>query len=331
MSVKGIFKTLLAGICIPVIFMLLVEYYTVSVAAPKIRGLAQITLRNSCDYFAQETYKTNGGNGYQLVGLNGVRPMSLNGVFYPGNADTTYTNLYKSSASFKEYIDRYRHYWRRLNLLGYGLGLGGSVSDSEKKLAQYYVDDKLTPLNLGVAYLDKDTLTKIFRWEYTLAMTQGKNTMITNGSDGDYVLYQGFRIYYDTIRITSINYKVYDLLNTVDAQEFNELTNIDVASYVSKAQISSSDERRYVMVAKLDISMRIGYEGVTPLKRLMQWAFARDANKFSDNSSSLYGRDTNSLNAVNGRNEDTITTTNNNFSSNGQYELQNELIYYIIR
>ena len=346
--IKLVFKSIVLTITLTILTMFIIEYHNISVASPSVKSLAQMSLKQSCQYFAQETYKrgngtkSSSGNGYQLVGYNGVTPTNLSGNFYTGSPTSDYNILYKSSA-FKDYISKYRQYWRRLNILGYGLGLGGNINESEKVLADYYVQDMLTPLNIGIAYIDKDTVTKIFRWEYVLSLMNGQPDMLISDSTGSYVKYKGFRIYYDTIKVTNVDYTVYDLLNSADATKFKALTNMDVDGYISKSKIKGNDERRYVMVAKLDYTMKVGYEGITPIKRMMQWAFNTEAAK-KNNATDIgidmtYSRKSDSwdnssftgkTSLSGGRNED-AAVNNAKASNDDAYGLASDIIYYIIR
>lgn len=360
-GVKSIFKALVGTMTIMIISFFVIEYYNISVASPQIKSMTQVALTQSCQFFAQESYKGNGergGNAYQIVGYNGFEDSTLNGRFYSTSADTAYNTMYTNSDEFKNYIRNVQmelgnNTWRNLNLLGYAMGIpySGTLKTGEATLANYYLQDKLTPLNIGVAYLDKPTLTKIFRWELVNILMNGEREMVipsnTGNSDLNYVLYKGFRVYYNTIRLDDITYKIYNLHNTSQAEEFEKLTNIDVANYLAKSNIGTNDERQYVMVATLNYNMRVGYEGITPIRRAFQWAFNAEMDSPSrsdDVLSNVKGRDASNwengavggettLSAVGARNEDMVTsgggTNFNNVS--GAYNIDNTIIYYIVR
>lgn len=361
MGVKTIFKSIIGTMTIIIVSFFVMEYYNISVAAPQLKTMTQVALRQSCQYFAQESYKNGSGNGYQLVGSNGFADPSLNGIFYHGNTEAVYNSLYKNSSEFSSYYNLMTNtlgnkLWRNLGLLGHSMGKSCpfSLRAGEETLGKYYLDDMLTPLNIGVIYLDKKTINNIFRWELVNILKNGVDEMIvpsdnpTNDS-GAYVLFKGFRIYYNTIKVTNIKYKVYDLLSETSANEFNKLTNIDVENYIAHSKISGNDERRYVAVATLDYSMNVGYEGITPVKKAFEWAFNRETKTLQkdDNAESIEkvrGRNESSWNASNGssslneigvRNEEFVKKVDlaNNFNNtNGEgYNLDNTIIYYIIR
>lgn len=358
-GVKTIFKALIGTVTIMIISFFVIEYYNISVASPQLKTMTQVALRQSCQFFAQESYKSGDGSGnaYQIVGKGGFADASLNGQFYLSTPEATYDKLYKNSNAFKLYMQDARNKlgsntWRNLNLLGYAMGMGysGSLKQGEDVLAKYYLEDMLTPLNIGVAYLDRETVTKIFRWELVNILRNGQQDMIvqenSSSPDTNYVLYKGFRVYYNTIKVTDIKYTIYNLLDTNEAKKFTELTNIDVDEYLSHANITGNDERRFVSVATLNYSMRVGYEGITPVQRAFQWAFNRENNAShasGDAMEDVRGRQESSweanaftgetsLSAVGARNADMVDTTTDNFNNlSGAYNLDNTIIYYIVR
>lgn len=363
MGVKTIFKALIGTMTIMITSFFIIEYYNISVASPQLKTMTQVALRQSCQFFAQESYKSGNGSGnaYQIQG-NGFSDATLSGQFYLSSPEATYNKLYKNSSDFKQYITDVRNTlhsktWRNLHLLGYAMGMGTGSGDSlkagEETLAKYYLEDMLTPLNIGIVYLDRETVTKIFRWELVNILMNGQNEMIiqenADNPDTNYVLYKGFRVYYNTIKVTGINYEIYNLIDTESAKKFEELTNIDVEEYLSHSNILAGDERQYVTVATLDYSMRVGYEGITPVKRAFQWAFNRESdsdNKYvaGDPINSVRGREENSwqqngivggetsLSAVGAHNADMVDSNLDNFNnSSGAYTLDNTIIYYIVR
>ena len=347
MSVKSIFIALISTIVITLSSMVLMEMFNADTSGPILTSITKLPLQQSCQYFAQESYKNNSGNGYQLQAYGGAAPSSLNGRFYVGiNDKEVYRHLYANSRDFQSFINTYRDNWRRLNILGYGLGYGGSINEGEDVLAKYYTDDMITPLNMGICYLDKTTLEKIFRWELVLALMNGSNDMIisNHGDDTDYVLFKGYRIYYNTIKITDIKYKVYDLFNSSDAKEFESLTHIDVENYLSQSGIDSDDERAKIMIAEPEFTMRVGYEGITPIKRIIAWVLNTSRNSGDDAKYVQYRREEatgpefsgeTTLSRVGARNEDVSALNGNNFSSTADpgtgYGVKDTIIYYIVR
>jgi hypothetical protein len=151
--------------------------------------------------------------------------------------------------------------------------------------------------------------------------------VITNPADGSnpYVVYKGFRIYYNSIYVDNPSYRAYDLFNATDKKDFEKLTNIDTDRYILNARINENDERRYVVVASMKYKVRVGYEGITPIKRLFQWVVnTGDDERFDTNR--WQGETT--LSRAGARNEDFFGSGLNYDSSVG---VGNKIIYYIIR
>lgn len=328
-GIKSIFKILIGVILFMTIGMFIVELYNITIASELLKSTAHTTLSKSCDYFAQESYKNGSGNAYQLVGYDNSVDTSLNGQFYFGSTEQVYDRLYTNSGSFANYVNSFKDKFRKLKVLGKGLGItGDALLDGEDTIASDYRQGLVTPLNIGIAYLDRDTVNKIFKWELVAVLSAGNPDMvITNPADGSnpYVVYKGFRIYYNSIHVDNPSYRAYDLFNATDKKDFEKLTNIDTDRYILNARINENDERRYVVVASMKYKVRVGYEGITPIKRLFQWVVnTGDDERFDTNR--WQGETT--LSRAGARNEDFFGSGLNYDSSVG---VGNKIIYYIIR
>ena len=328
-GIKSIFKILIGVILFMTIGMFIVELYNITIASELLKSTAHTTLSKSCDYFAQESYKNGSGNAYQLVGYDNSVDASLNGQFYFGSTEQVYDRLYANSGSFANYVNSFKDKFRKLKVLGKGLGIiGDALLDGEDTIASDYRQGLVTPLNIGIAYLDRDTVNKIFKWELVAVLSAGNPDMvITNPADGSnpYVVYKGFRIYYNSIYVDNPSYRAYDLFNATDKKDFEKLTNIDTDRYILNARINENDERRYVVVASMKYKVRVGYEGITPIKRLFQWVVnTGDDERFDTNR--WQGETT--LSRAGARNEDFFGSGLNYDSSVG---VGNKIIYYIIR
>jgi len=328
-GIKSIFKILIGVILFMTIGMFIVELYNITIASELLKSTAHTTLSKSCDYFAQESYKNGSGNAYQLVGYDNSVDTSLNGQFYFGSTEQVYDRLYTNSGSFANYVNSFKDKFRKLKVLGKGLGItGDALLDGEDTIASDYRQGLVTPLNIGIAYLDRDTVNKIFKWELVAVLSAGNPDMvITNPADGSnpYVVYKGFRIYYNSIYVDNPSYRAYDLFNATDKKDFEKLTNIDTDRYILNARINENDERRYVVVASMKYKVRVGYEGITPIKRLFQWVVnTGDDERFDTNR--WQGETT--LSRAGARNEDFFGSGLNYDSSVG---VGNKIIYYIIR
>lgn len=204
--------------------------------------------------------------------------------------------------------------WRDLDKLAYALGVGNitgiNLTEEEIEDGKRQKESKMTALNIGATYLDKTTVTNICRYQLASTLmnnipsnlvlnTNTENDGISGpayskvntsvkGADKPYVKFNGFWIYWDTFDITDIKYKVYDLgyienngnyteTDKTNILEFQELTGIDVPTYIKNSKITEDDERRYVVVAELSYSCKVRYEGTTALSKIFKYAFARDS------------------------------------------------------
>lgn len=330
-GIKSIFKILIGFTFFVTVGMFLIEVYNLLIASELLKSTAHTTLERSCDYFAQESYKNKSGNAYQLSGYGGSADTSLNGQFYYGNDSQVYDRLYTNSGEFATYVNDFKDKYRKLKVLGKGLGLTHDILfDGEDAIGSYYRQGLVTPLNIGIAYLDKSTVEKIFKWELVAVLSSGQEDMIiTNPADGSnpYVLYKGFRIYYNSIQLDKPSYKAYDLFNSDDKKKFEELTNIEVDDYMLRARINESDERRYIVVANMNYKVRVGYEGITPIRRLFQWVVNTGDDERYDINNPKWSGDT-TLSRVGARNEDFFGSGLRYDSSVG---VGNKIIYYIVR
>lgn len=185
-----------------------------------------------------------------------------------------------------------------------------NLTPEEKEDGERQKESMMTALNIGATYLDKTTVTNICRYQLASTLMNNipsnlvlntntendelsgpvysKSDTSVRGADKPYVKFNGFWVYWDTFDITDIKYKVYDLgyienngnyteTDKTNILEFQELTGIDVPTYIKNSKITEDDERRYVVVAELSYSCEVRYEGTTALSKIFKYAFARDS------------------------------------------------------
>ena len=143
------------------------------------------------------------------------------------------------------------------------------------------VNQYVTPINCGVAYTDKDTLNDIFQWNLATLLgncedyTDGYSHVIRcntahSGSEGSYILRNGYRIYTESATISNMKYTTYDLEDENSEKAFRRLTNVDMKD---KAQASIGDERNKVCVITVEYQVPVSYEGISPLKKLFEYVW----------------------------------------------------------
>ena len=300
MSVKGIFKTLIGTIMFIVLSFIIIEIFNVSITSMQLNHITKISAKQACILLSQETYKqkddgTGGSSAvHPITDLNGS--IYVSGNLYNGNTpDEIYTNMYTSS-EFKQWMETdavQKGNWKSLQILNAALNVPGStdveaptynpeMSDesydremdkfSDSQMAKTYKEVMITPLNMGVPYLDKDTLQNIFRWNTAALMALGDKESIKQDSHGQrYVSFSGFRVYADEANIIDLEYRVYDLTMPSDRLAFRNITGIDPdnlgfefnAEYLGTA----TDERQRVCLVGVRYSVPMAYEGITPIRK----------------------------------------------------------------
>lgn len=258
MGVKTIFKTLIGTIVILFVFSAAVELFNVSTTALQINQLSKMAARQAATLFTQETYKEISINDVKagatamsdIIDENGA--IYISGDFYGStDSDEIYDKLYKSE-EFKNWVLNnpavQKGNWYNLRLLQQGLFdknsgnneirikkgkdivVYGQASNNEieKSLARLYIETKMTPANLGIPYLDRGTVTKIFKWNLAQILSNYNPSLIKVDESGkQYVLFKGFRVYADMAEISSLEYKTYDLTNESEREEFINLTHLN--------------------------------------------------------------------------------------------------------
>lgn len=320
--VKTTIKVLFWTFALPVIFFCLFELYNVGLTPLFVKGIINKAVEQSCNYFAQETYKRDNDSAVSadtydidFSSEDGGGTAVTGHFFQGGTQDDVYKSIYLTS-DFRTFLDgteftyvsngeqtrsTKKGLWENLDRLACGLsnsvGWGiqqGSLDDEYKALGRSYVNDNVTALNLGVTYLDKSIIEDITKWNMVANLYRGKpNAIHKSGYTGpnaelyDYVMYDGFKIYYNTFKIEDIEYTVYDLSTNDGAQGFNSVVHVgDLDYWKDEVGIDDTDERKNVCVAKIIYSMRVGYDGITPIKNLMKFVNdqARDVQGYSGHS-----------------------------------------------
>lgn len=326
MSVQSIFKVLIGTMFLIVFSSLIVEIFNLSIVMHQMRASVQTALTKSCDLFAQETYKKDStSNGTAGAGDLSNILTSDNSLYVSGNIyekDTPgeiWKELYGPDSSFSSFLNTSalkssgKYKWTSLELLEIAttnsydifLDAGLPLNPTEEQINNYnkyafakaYAENYYTPLNVGITYLDKATLEKIFQWNLTKLLTNGNSERIVKDESGNYyVQYNGFRCYANKATV-SISYKVFDLndsrtTSSTGAVAFAKLTGIGDPNAANQGSLGfadrnnttfiqdtmgiETDERTKICVAAVTYSMPVAYEGITPVKEVFEFAFKRE-------------------------------------------------------
>lgn len=289
MTVKTIFKVLLASIVIPIVGFLLIEFYNVSTVSVEIGALANAAANQSAILFSKETYKvTEGSSGYNGLGnqrnvVSETGELFVSGKFYEGSSkEEVYNKLYTNS-NFRNWVTsdviRNKGNWNNVRYIDSKLNRGNAgLTEEEIKKATMYVNTLMTPNNMGVPYLDRDVVTRMFRWNLAELFSSGKPQNVKKDSQGRlYSSFNGYRIYANLATINSLEYRVYDLSKSADRAEFERVTSMNPTKFGGNAQMSGDDRSR-VGVVGISYSVPTGYEGITPIKRAFEFMWDTEVN-----------------------------------------------------
>ena len=355
LSVKGVFKTLIGTMLLIVFSSLFVEYINITATTTFMNGMMSRSVEKSCDYFAQETYKNDGADGNVSTIVDSKGQTFCSGTFYPVGKEETYRSLYGSGSAFEEwYKSDYRNMklqaragdkpmWLNLEILAKGLNMNtGALTSGDTALGKSYVENMMSPLNLGIPYLDKDTVTKIAQWNLTYNLSEGfKERLHMNENDDasgngvalrPYIVYHGFRVFTKDLEINSIDYDVYDIRTQTGRDNFKSATNMEAAQLYGGenkndiANIANLDERAYIGVATINYTVPMQYVGVTPMRSIINFV----QNKTAVQGYGTMAGDKSSEIMKTWTNKKTETT----YSSKANVQnmaIKNKLVYYIVR
>lgn len=361
-SVKTIFKALVGTVVIMVVSSLVIEMMNLTVVSLQLTQMSKMACRQSAVLFSQETYKQRdaGAVAGGTVNLDAVRASDgstyVEGNFYGVglNAQQIYTKIY-TSADFKAWVSgpaATKGHWKSIDLINVALNNPGSLtttfpsnimspsyqSDIKKytdsMLALNYKNVMMTPLNMGVPYMDKEVLNKIFKWNLAQIASDCNSDAIRRDDSGrNCIFYKGFRVYADQARITNIDYQVFDIENPSDLKEFKDLTHIDpdklgyddsLIQYLGG--YDNDDERKRICVVALEYSIPIAYEGATPIKSIFNFVWEQDV-------AGLDGQQGNDGNYT--WNDATADLQSGGWGENttpaGVLPVPGKLIYYVVR
>lgn len=354
-GVKGVFKTLIwtiFGICVVALF---IEYLNITASTTFLTGIMNRSVERAADYFAQETYKNRAyGLAGNMESLDGVDENGdpvynvVSGVFYrQSDEEAIYQNLYGETSDFANWYRNFyvgernggNVYWQNLEMLASGLGLGNTrnLTAAQKESGKTYAEEHMTPLNLGIPYLDKDTVTRIAQWNVASTLSEGKSSLIhketnSEGNEVVYILYKGFRVYPEDLNVDVSSYKVYDVYGSEsDRLEFEQETNMNLNEFlqvIHDGGLYENDERRYIGVIDIQYSVPMEYVGVTPIRNIINFMANRKQVAGYGNNSYTPG-----ANVVDWGEPDPMDTYNSAVPNDGSQKirLEHSMKYYIVR
>ena len=311
-------KTFLKVLSLPLILITLTGLFTeivnVNVNSVLLREVIVKTLNLSADYFNQETYKSDTEHSGDVASILGENGEEISGQFYIGTSDEEiYNTLYRDSYEFGRFVEDHKGIWKDLEAV-----LTPGINE--------LIDDNLvTPLNMGITYLDTKTVERIFKWQLGSILIGGREGLIQTDDNGStYVEFHGFRVYVNDAVISPITYEVVP----VDSSRFRSITNMD---YSNLGLEGAEEERMNILVASIDYSIPIAYEGVTFLSSIIE---TMCSSTLKNDSSSVDGLDGYSTyNDSNGRglNLTPVEMTGGGIDGDTELATTGSITYYVIR
>ena len=269
----------------------------------------------------------------------------ISGQFYNSNVPREIYNSLYTSDDFKSWLQKpevVRGNWYNLKLIDMALNNPSSVNVSfgdpnynKAMTAKLYTDVMMTPLNLGIPYLDETTLNKMFKWNLAQLFSNCNSESIrVDENNRSYVAFKGFKIYADMATITNLEYKTYNLDSASERIEFNRITNIDPDNLgfeydtnLRKNIASSEDERKRVCVVGINYSVPITYEGITPIKKIFNFVWNSEVDGING-SAERQGAQQQWVDDVQNLESGGL---NGNTAVSGVLPVPGKLIYYVIR
>lgn len=296
MSVKFIFKALIGTIFVILISCILIELFNSFTTSYQLKAMSKVAARQACVLYAQETYKRSDTN----LNLSDVGRVTSN-FYNSSDAKTIYKNT-TSDAKMTAYIGSIKdgsdttkkistipwtsfNYW--YNYL--------KTKDNNNIYGKLYYNNLVTPINMGVTYLDKEVVNKMYRWNLaSMLKTKGSTSYIkksgkkkTNTATAQIkypegrmcIEYKGFRVWFGSsystttgTSISDIKYTMYNLSDTEQAKKFYNITSIGSEDgNTLKDLYDGSDERQYVVVADVPYQVEVSYKGITPLRHIINF------------------------------------------------------------
>lgn len=374
LSVKGIFRTLVGTIVLLAVISLVIEMINLQISSIQLTQMSKIACRQSAVLLSQETYKERAGAGEHGLGsaagstfmedveaIDGTNYVS--GRYYTGlDAESIYNGMYTNSGEFQAWLKlpQIASKWDSIELMAWGLlgknnlGEEGTVSMpssmdpgeltkySRYITAQSYKEVMMTPLNMGVPYLDKTTLENIFKWNLASIASDCNPDNIRQDENGKYcIYYNGFRVYADQATIENLEYRTYDVSDSAKKAEFQHETGINpeqlgFAGGVDLGSTIGEDERKNICIVGITYNVPIAFEGVTPIRNIFDFIWDNEVEGWEVQETGAGG----GYNRAPQQSWDDTTATLQTGGFNGHADtnaaagvlpVPGRLIYYIVR
>ena len=365
-SIKSIFKILILVAIIPVIACAGIEWFNVYSNSYKLKPLINISVDQAAKMFSEESFCLGGdiedlfptliGQDYsERMFDESYSPIEQDYNYSERMFDESYSpiDIYKylmdySPTSIKDFAfnthgDIVDENGTRVYNADAPAGIFqnlGLIVDETSPIGEVYRENLATPMNLGIPYLNDDTIEAMAAWNMAqLLNTDGKSAdpsvsshmkttlqnMIYDHGDGVfYMRWNGYRVYMNQLQV-KVTYELLNMSTSEGGERFEELTHVSRKVFDSSHLMSGANEK-YAVVAKIHYSVPIAYEGVTPWCKYYQWIF----NGAWGKGHKVGGR-TGFQNAMKGTAYTPAAATMTDDLSIRTTSLEGDVIHYIVR
>lgn len=334
MKPSTVFKILIGTVIVLAVSTLFIELANVQLASSMLTEVTGKSVRQACTLFGQETYKREDAqhiNEENLVSADSAA-IYVSGEFYSyGSAQAIYNGLYAYNTGFRLWLKDHSGYWSSMDAMANAMDSTIALG-ADSQIGEIYKENMMTPLNLGITYLDEGTVEKIARWNLTSLLlngvqdTSGAYVNMHQDADGVYVSYKGYKVYTSQLDITSIDYEVVDLTTTAGRNKYEEYSHMSADTILANMG-SSVDERKYVCFASVKYSVPVHYEGITPIKKVAEYFWNYEVTGFT------YGTNSAGVNNDAGKtfNIGKGTLSGGGFTGNANLLVPGTVIYFVTR
>ena len=202
------------------------------------------------------------------------------------------------------------------------------ASNARKMRSKFY-----TPVNVGFPYFDAEVVNKIFQWDLAMVLSNGLSDSIVQDESGKYYInYKGFRCYVQDAYISDFEYYIID--TATDSAKLRELTNLN-ASSLRNVDVSAGGtgtlDNRYITVVSMQYKIPIAYQGISPLKNIIEYAWNNEVNGQTGSAINPLETDRSGMTGTGQYNLSPEYMTNDTAATNGALSTTGEIYYVLVR
>lgn len=169
----------------------------------------------------------------------------------------------------------------------------------EAQMTYTYWSEMYTPANVGIPYMDKATVNRMYRYNLAKILASGDSDNLHKDANGVYVRYKGFKCYLlqsgttdnsigtvhdHTAAMSQFQYTVYDTQVNNDMKTLQNYTGLGATAIGSGTALATAaagknftlsghtfKDNQLITTVGLQYSVPMTYEGVTPLAKIYNY------------------------------------------------------------